>query len=250
MRESQTSKIWAFGLNNYKQLAYAKDLATILNPVDTKFENVKQIAGGQHHTLVLKNDGSCYSIGRSDYGRLGLGTLNGDITELQPIKGLSDKFVVCVSCGEAQSFALTDDGKLYSWGMGSNYQLGTGSDDDALEPVQIISKQTEGKRIIRVSSGGQHSIFLVENEVQPAKTDKIGKATVTKKASAVAANKEKETKHKAITEEQQPADSREDVATNGDTKMEETDGESTKEVEQKETAETGKGAAKRGRKKK
>lgn len=253
LRESQTGKIWAFGLNNYKQLAYAKDLATIINPVDTKFENVKQIAGGQHHTLVLKNDGSCYAVGRSDYGRLGLGTLNGDITELQSIKGLSDKFVVCVSCGEAQSFALTDDGELFSWGMGSNYQLGTGSDDDALEPVQIISKQTEGKRIIRVSSGGQHSIFLVENEVQPAKADKIGKATLTKKASSVVAVKEKETKQKYTIEEHQTADSTEDIETNGDVKMEETNAENTKEVEQKETAarnEIGKGVAKRGRKKK
>ncbi|XP_054731518.1 regulator of chromosome condensation [Anastrepha obliqua] len=253
LRESQTGKIWAFGLNNYKQLAYAKELATIINPVDTKFQNVKQIAGGQHHTLVLKNDGSCYSIGRSDYGRLGLGTVNGDVKELQSIKGLKGLFVVGVSCGEAQSFALTDDGKLYSWGMGSNYQLGTGSDDDALEPIQIISKQTEGKRIIRVSSGGQHSIFLVQSEVQPKPQSKteLGKSAQVKKAS-VTAVKEKETKPKPIDEKQKSTEAKDTPKTNGDSNLEEMDDDDSKKLEKQpaENNETGKDAAKRGRKKK
>ncbi|XP_067646240.1 regulator of chromosome condensation [Eurosta solidaginis] len=260
LRESQTSKIWAFGLNNYKQLAYAKDLPTIINPVDTKFDNVKQIAGGQHHTLVLKNDGTCYAIGRSDYGRLGLGTLDGDIKELQPVKGLLGKFIVAVSCGEAQSFALTDDGKLYSWGMGSNYQLGTGSDDDALEPVQIVSKQTEGKRIIAVSSGGQHSIFLVEDEIQsvsvkPSKMD-LQKTASTKKIAAAVVLKDQDAKIKTTSEQKESSDDTEKPKTNGDANAAELQEDIAmkpeEEQEQKtaENSENGKGVAKRGRKKK
>ncbi|XP_017473434.1 PREDICTED: regulator of chromosome condensation [Rhagoletis zephyria] len=256
LRESQTGKIWAFGLNNYKQLAYAKDLATIIKPIDTKFQNIKQIAGGQHHTLLLKNDGTCYSIGRSDYGRLGLGSVSSDIKELQFIKSLADKFVVYVSCGEAQSFALTDDGKLYSWGMGSNYQLGTASDDDALEPVQIISKQTEGKRIIRVSSGGQHSIFLVESEEQPPKPSKteLGKSvSQLKKAALAVAVQDKEIKApKAKDEEKLSTDTEDSTKANGDASPEEIQAADTKELEKQtsENNETGKGPAKRGRKKK
>lgn len=190
LRESDTGNIWAFGLNNYKQLAYAKDQATIINPIKTGFDNIKQIAGGQHHTLVLKNDGSCFVIGRHDYGRLGLGQLDDDVKELRPIKSLSDKKVVYVSCGEAQSFAITDDGMLYSWGMGSNHQLGTGSEDDELEPVPIISKQTQNKRIIRVSSGGQHSIFLVADDSVNTDTDE--KSTSQTKSSQLEGSEEME----------------------------------------------------------
>ncbi|XP_013116420.2 regulator of chromosome condensation [Stomoxys calcitrans] len=187
LREHQSGIIWAFGLNNYCQLlANAKDLPTIINPINTKIENVKQIAGGQHHTLILKEDGSVLVIGRKDYGRLGLGTVADDVTQLKPITALKGKKVVSVSCGEAQSFALTDDGKLYSWGMGSNHQLGTGSEDDVLEPALIVSKQTEGKRIIRASSGGQHSIFLVEDENQPASEVSVKEKSTAKKATTTA----------------------------------------------------------------
>lgn len=181
---------------------------TITNPINTTFKNVKQIAGGQHHTLVLKDDGICYVIGRRDYGRLGLGQLSDDVIELQPVNALVGKKIRSISCGEAQSFALTDDGKLYSWGMGSNHQLGTGSEADALEPVLIVSKQTQDKRIILASSGGQHSIFLVEDEIQPAELP--SKPTLTKKAAAAAAAKEKEAKE-AVEKEQN-----ENTNSNGD----------------------------------
>lgn len=251
LRESQSGIIWAFGLNNYKQLlANAKDLPTIINPINTKIENVKQIAGGQHHTLILKEDGSVFVIGRKDYGRLGLGTVADDVTELKPITALKGKKVVSVSCGEAQSFALTDDGKLYSWGMGSNHQLGTGSEDDALEPVLIVSKQTEGKRIIRASSGGQHSIFLVEDESQPASEEPTPKEKSGKKAPAASkskmSNKEAENKDDVPAEEETPK-------TNGEKSKDEDDTKSnTAEESQKEDAQTTSAPppAKRGRKKK
>ncbi|XP_073837687.1 regulator of chromosome condensation 1 [Musca autumnalis] len=247
LREAQSGIIWAFGLNNYKQLlAIAKDLPTIINPINTKIENVKQIAGGQHHTLILKEDGSVFVIGRKDYGRLGLGTVADDLTELKPITALKGKKIVSVSCGEAQSFALTDDGKLYSWGMGSNHQLGTGSDDDALEPVLIVSKQTEGKRIIRASSGGQHSIFLVEDENQPASEENT-KEKPTKKAPAKskAANKENDVKDDASTETEKPT-------TNGEKVKEDETKSNNTEESKKEEAETAAAPppAKKGRKKK
>ncbi|XP_075162193.1 regulator of chromosome condensation 1 [Haematobia irritans] len=216
MREHQSGNIWAFGLNNYCQLlANAKDLPTIINPINTKIADVKQIAGGQHHTLVLKNDGSVFVIGRKDYGRLGLGTVSDDVTELKPIAALKGKKVVSVSCGEAQSFALTDDGKLYSWGMGSNHQLATGSDEDSLEPVLIISKQTEGKRIIRASSGGQHSIFLVEDENQPASEGSVKEKAAGKKTA------------KAETKESVPATSEE--ANNEPPEAKKTNGSTSKD---------------------
>lgn len=256
LRESQSGIIWAFGLNNYKQLlANAKDLPTIITPINTKIESVRQIAGGQHHTLILKEDGSVYVIGRKDYGRLGLGTVNDDLTELKPIAALKGKKIVSVSCGEAQSFALTDDGKLYSWGMGSNHQLGTGSDDDALEPVLITSKQTEGKRIIRASSGGQHSIFLVEDENQPA-SEEVSKEKPAKKTPATA-TKGKNAK-KVVEEvkeaEPEPEPEVEEPKTNGEKPKEDEvvsngNAEESKKEEAAETA-PAPAPAKKGRKKK
>ncbi|TMW52541.1 hypothetical protein DOY81_002366 [Sarcophaga bullata] len=258
LRESQTEKIWAFGLNNYKQLAYDKDMATVINPIVTKFENIKQIAGGQHHTLVLNEDGSVYVIGRKDYGRLGLGSVAEDVTELQPITALRGKRIVSVTCGEAQSFALTDEGKLYAWGMGSNHQLGTGSEEDAMEPVLIVSKQTEGKRVIRAASGGQHSIFLVEDESQPAfeETNKKEKEKPAAKGKKKLA-KEVATKNLVETEkgEVETLEATEETSTtaNGEKSSEDITSNTTEDANKDDDLITGTTAAppaKRGRKKK
>lgn len=64
---------------------------------------------------------------------------------------------------QTHSFFLCVTGKVFAWGMGSNHQLGVGADDDHYTPVQLTGKQVVDKKILRVSSGGQHSLFIVEN---------------------------------------------------------------------------------------
>uniref|UniRef100_A0A1A9VL10 RCC1-like domain-containing protein n=1 Tax=Glossina austeni TaxID=7395 RepID=A0A1A9VL10_GLOAU len=195
LKESETGKMWAFGLNNYKQLACPEDVSPVSCPISINLDHVSQIAGGQHHTMLLKDDGTVQIVGRKEYGRLGLGPANEDATELTTISALAQKGVVHISCGDAQSFAATSDGKAYAWGMGSTHQLGTGSEEDALEPTLIESKQTEGKRILKASGGGQHTIFLVKNGTQlnDAKEVKVaGKKGINIKSSGTRAKKKEE----------------------------------------------------------
>jgi len=156
------ASIYAFGLNNYWQLGLPKTDAPLFAPRPTNFSNVKSIVGGQHHTLVLTNDHKCFAIGRKEYGRLGIGEIENDVETLVPIEKLNNEKVIQLSCGESCSFAVTDDGKVYAWGFGSNNQLGTGSDEDALEPTLLTGLQVKDKQVIAVSSGGQHTLFVVK----------------------------------------------------------------------------------------
>lgn len=72
-----------------------------------------------------------------------------------------DNVKVCeLECGECCSFALTDDGKAYCWGIGSNQQLGIGTDEDQFEPVLLTGAQVREREIVRISSGGQHTLFI------------------------------------------------------------------------------------------
>lgn len=257
LKESGTSIIWAFGLNNYKQLGYSKEDSVIVNPINTKFDNIKTIAGGQHHTLVLKNDGSCYAIGRKDYGRLGLGNTPEDVTELKLIEALKGKEVVDISRGEAQSFAITKDGHLYAWGMGTSLQLGTGEEEDALVPTLIESKQTKDKRILQAYGGGQHSIFLVADDAPAAETVKEPTAAVTKKAqaskaaAAAAEAKEKKQQTQAVVAEvKMETDA---TLTNGEIKPDSTESKDTPKSSKETTVTTAAAAAappaaKKGRK--
>lgn len=167
-KDRNTSKIFAFGLNNYCQLGIPNPSENVVKPVFvpelTSFTDVRSIAGGQHHTLVLKNDNKAYVIGRKEYGRLGLGNVSADAKILTLVDTIATKKVVEIACGECTSFAVTESGEVYAWGMGSSQQLGTGSEDDEIKPVLVVSKQLQGKKVLKVSSGGQHSLFLVEDK--------------------------------------------------------------------------------------
>ncbi|XP_062560508.1 regulator of chromosome condensation [Armigeres subalbatus] len=257
-RDRNTAKIFAFGLNNYCQLGIPNPSENVVKPVfvpeQTSFTDVKIIAGGQHHTLVLKTDNKVHVIGRKEYGRLGLGDLKEDAKTVTPVNALADKNVVDICCGESVSFAVTDKGEVYAWGMGSNQQLGTGEEEDETTPVLINSKQVQGKRIIGVSSGGQHSLFLVEEK--PSK-DPVSNAKPS--ANATKNSKEAQSTDKfAPDEEDKPKTNGASGSvvkdeTNGSAKAQEVNEKEKPQAETSETeaaAELAKKPAGRGRKRK
>ncbi|XP_052846834.1 LOW QUALITY PROTEIN: regulator of chromosome condensation [Drosophila gunungcola] len=177
MRESQTQITWATGLNNFKQLAHeTKGKEFAVTPIKTELKDILQISGGQHHTVVLTTDLKCSVVGRPEYGRLGLGDVKDVVEKPTLVTKLSDK-IVAVGCGEVCSYAVSEDGKLYSWGSGVNNQLGVGDGDDELEPVVVASKNTQNKRMLLASGGGQHALFLVEADKQEQKENIPAKAS-------------------------------------------------------------------------
>ncbi|EDV51073.1 regulator of chromosome condensation [Drosophila erecta] len=179
MRESQTEVIWATGLNNFKQLAHeTKGKEFALTPIRTELKDIRHIAGGQHHTVILTTDLKCSVVGRPEYGRLGLGDVKDVVEKPTLVKKLTEK-IVSVGCGEVCSYAVTEDGKLYSWGSGVNNQLGVGDGDDELEPIVVVSKNTQGKHMLLASGGGQHAIFLIKADKQDQKENVPVKSPVS-----------------------------------------------------------------------
>jgi len=161
---TNSDEVVVMGLNNYTQLAIplAKGL-TFFMPETSKAFTSKEwgaIAMGQHHALGLEQGGLVYSLGRQEYGRLGLGEGGSDATIPTVVSELQD--CVEVACGTAVSYAVTAGGDCYSWGMGTNGQLGTGGEDDSHLPVKMGGKQLQGKKVIAVSSGGQHSVLIAQ----------------------------------------------------------------------------------------
>lgn len=51
-------------------------------------------------------------------------------------------------------------GKVFAWGMGTNYQLGGPDDEDIYEPLEMKGKQLEGRTAIDISAGGQHTAIV------------------------------------------------------------------------------------------
>lgn len=123
-----------------------------------------KIDGGDHHTLLLDNDGKVHCLGRKEYGRLGLGQDSEDAHEVTAIPALENVKCVDIACGSAVSFAVAEDGTVYGWGIGNNFQLSAGEDEaDVWEPRPIKAKQLEGKHVLLAAAGGQHSVLLVKS---------------------------------------------------------------------------------------
>ena len=103
------------------------------------------------HTLVIGPDGFVYASGRNNYGRLGIGSSEYEVSSPRAVDRsgvLFDKTIVAVSVsvsvsvsvGSEHSLALDSDGKVYGWGMNSNGELGTGSGDySSSVPVAMIT---------------------------------------------------------------------------------------------------------------
>lgn len=65
--------------------------------------------------------------------------------------------------GSAHCWSCFVPGSVYSWGMGTNMQLGTGEEEDEWSPIKITGKQLENRTVLMASSGGQHTALLVKD---------------------------------------------------------------------------------------
>ncbi|XP_076594372.1 regulator of chromosome condensation [Chaetodon auriga] len=163
---SKEGHVYGFGLTNYHQLG-TKDTRMCFFPVKlTCFKNSTtswvDFSGGQHHTVCLDAQGQVYSLGRAEYGRLGLGEGAEEKSEPTPVMGMEP--ASRVTCGASVSYAVTREGSVYAWGMGTNLQLGTGEEDDEWSPVKMTGKQLENRVVMMASSGGQHTVLLVKDK--------------------------------------------------------------------------------------
>lgn len=114
---------------------------------------------------VLLITGHVFALGRRDDGRLGLGKSeeNSVVSVPQLVEALKNEKCMQVAAGTSCSYALTETGKLYSWGFGENFQLAAGQkDEDLHEPkICVLNKDlADLNGVLFVSGGGQHASIL------------------------------------------------------------------------------------------
>ncbi|XP_077102295.1 E3 ISG15--protein ligase HERC5.4 isoform X2 [Siphateles boraxobius] len=80
-------------------------------------------------------------------------------TVCRPLKGLENKQVIQITCGDQHSMALTKDGQLFVWGDNSHGQLGLEKE----QPKSLSAQRVESLRgipLAQISAGGDHSFVL------------------------------------------------------------------------------------------
>lgn len=135
----------------------------ILSPTEiVNFENInniKSVACGNNHTLVVTEDGQLYACGSNDFGQLGH---DGCRTKLQKIPGVESLVMTSAACGEAHSMALNEWGQLYTWGSDSCGQLGLETDEGILYKPKIV-KSLASMLLVQISCGYKHCMALTNH---------------------------------------------------------------------------------------
>jgi alpha-tubulin suppressor-like RCC1 family protein len=97
-----------------------------------EFQNAISVSAGANHAVILKQDGSVYTLGENNKGQLG----NGGAFSNTPVKvpGLSN--VIAIAAGAEHTLAITG-GTYYAWGDSADGKLGDGQDYIKTVPSEI-----------------------------------------------------------------------------------------------------------------
>lgn len=118
---------------------------------------ITQIAASPTHVLILTNSGEVYGWGRNGNGQLGDGTLNNQTTSLTRVKNLPS--IAAISVGFNTSYALTEQGDLYTWGFESYGELGDGQEYS----LHMVPIKIEGLPQIKQIDGGSSFTVALTN---------------------------------------------------------------------------------------
>lgn len=171
-----TGEMRCWGGNQHGQLGYGHAQRIIdahLAPGIANAGAVRRIVAGNSHTCAVSTGGGLRCWGRGELGQLGLrypgypGNTNwGDAPNELPRDLPRDVSVggviLDVAAGGLHTCAITSEGKLKCWGIGSSGQLGNGSFETVAEPqangVDLDDDVTS--RPSRLTAGNSHTCAL------------------------------------------------------------------------------------------
>ena len=155
--------VYSWGRDGCGQLGQGSQERLVLEPKRGSMkEKETRVAAGNSHVLAISDHGKLFSWGEGNSAQLGHGKTNNlDLpTEISSIQN-----VVSASAGNGHSGAVTDAGKCFLWGKGRHGQLASSAVESnaarRLVPVEV--RAFEGKRVVQVSCGGEHTLVLSED---------------------------------------------------------------------------------------
>lgn len=116
-------------------------------------------------TFAIDTEGKVYRMGHNNYGQLGDGTTTNNffMRQMNPALFNNEKIQVIFLGGGASFtsvYAITESGKLWSWGYNANGQLGLNDIVNRSVPVEVTAVPATGitgKKVLHVMSCGSGS---------------------------------------------------------------------------------------------
>jgi hypothetical protein len=111
------------------------------------------VSAGEHHLVVLHNDGTVSTWGENDAGQLGDST-NTKREIPGPVPGLTN--IATVKAGGFHTLALKNDGTVLAWGANDYGQLGTGDTTAVATPALVTGLDN----VQKIGASYQRSVAL------------------------------------------------------------------------------------------
>eukprot|EP00698_Gefionella_okellyi_P009385 TRINITY_DN2380_c0_g1_i1.p1 TRINITY_DN2380_c0_g1~~TRINITY_DN2380_c0_g1_i1.p1 ORF type:complete len:420 (-),score=100.51 TRINITY_DN2380_c0_g1_i1:101-1360(-) len=124
-------------------------------------KQICQVAAGYAHSLFLSSSGLVYSAGLNDCGQLGNGTAGKEPVAFASVKGLAGKKIRQVAAGGWNSFAVAEDGSVYSWGWSGSARSGSTAIGFTTSSDVTVATNIPGlKNVQQVVAGERHALAL------------------------------------------------------------------------------------------
>lgn len=122
-----------------------------------------QITAGLGFSVVRTRDGGLFSWGINDRGQLGNGgaSASSEPVAVNVAGALAGVVPAWIAAGDRHVLVVSADGRLFAWGANESGQLGDGTTEDRLSPVEIPrTGELEGRILTRVWAGSGHSVVM------------------------------------------------------------------------------------------
>ena len=171
---TNTGQVWAFGNNSYGQikLPVSDNIATPIQMtfpgIDTTHTYFVQVAAGSSHSLALTHKGQVCGWGSNSHGQLGHKTEQPS-TQLTPSRtripytAFGGQHVHLIAAGGDGSCAITQTGKLFTWGIGNTGRLGVSEYETIRKNPTQVKGELDTKRITAVATHTKATIAVTHD---------------------------------------------------------------------------------------
>ncbi|VIO89751.1 conserved hypothetical protein,hypothetical protein [Brugia malayi] len=155
MALTASGTLFAWGKNEEGQLGDFTN-KDVVNPCAVpNINSVVAVECGDSHSIALTHEGRVFSCGSDSFGQLGCGQPNRSQNCMRGITEMLGSHVTRIACGRCHTIVVAN-GKMHTFGLNSNGQLGHGNTRNQITPRVIDSVEN----VASVFAGWDQSFCL------------------------------------------------------------------------------------------
>lgn len=156
--------LWMCGRNNNGQLGLGDttDRTTFVKVTNNINYDVKDVACGLYHTMIIKTDGSIWGVGLNGNGQLGIGNTTNQTKFVKVTSNITNDAEE-IYCGGYFTFAKRTDGRLASCGRSTEGQLAINSSSSAVNTFTNVTSNVVAGTIKQIACG-MHHVHMLRND--------------------------------------------------------------------------------------